>query len=58
MDHCYNIPNFEVDGFIPKTNTPASVAMRGFGKVEAEYFMEEIIERVARTLHVDPIKVS
>lgn len=57
IDHCYNIPHIQADGYICRTNLPSSTAMRGFGKVEAHYVIEEIMERVARRLGMPSDKV-
>jgi xanthine dehydrogenase/oxidase len=54
VDTCYYVPNFLADGVICKTNNPAHTSMRGPGWLPAVFFMEHIMEHVARYLNADP----
>ncbi|MGK7898962.1 MAG: xanthine dehydrogenase molybdopterin binding subunit [Prochloraceae cyanobacterium] len=54
IDNAYYVPNFAVRGRIVKTNKVSNTAFRGFGSPQGVFVMEEIIERVARTLNLPP----
>lgn len=52
IDNVYYIPNLEARGHIAKTNTVSNTAFRGFGGAQGITIIEEIIDRVARHLHL------
>lgn len=54
IDNAYYIPNLEARGHITKTNTVSNTAFRGFGGAQGVAIIEEIIDRVARHLHLPP----
>ncbi len=53
-DNCYRVPHFEVLGRVCKTHRPSSTAFRGFGGPQGMLLIEDIIERVARSLRLAP----
>jgi CO/xanthine dehydrogenase Mo-binding subunit len=53
----YNIPNVWVDVLCVYTNRQPSSAMRGFGVTEASFALEVQIERIARTIGMDPWEI-
>ena len=57
IDNCYHVPNLEVTGRVAKTNKTSQTAFRGFGGPQGMLVMEEVIDRVARTLNLPPEEV-
>ncbi len=51
-DNAYFIPNIEVEGKICKTHKTSQTAFRGFGGPQGIIFIEEIMDRVARSLNL------
>ncbi len=56
-DNAYYIPNMRVIGRVWKTNLPSNTAFRGFGGPQGVAGMEYIIDRIARSLQMDPLEV-
>jgi xanthine dehydrogenase large subunit len=56
-ENAYFIPDFEVQGTVCRTNLPSNTAFRGFGGPQGAAAMENIIERVAGFLKLDPFEV-
>ncbi len=54
LDNAYYIPHLEVRGRVAKTNTTSHTAFRGFGGPQGMVVIEEIVDRVARTLGLPP----
>ncbi|NJP08681.1 MAG: xanthine dehydrogenase molybdopterin binding subunit [Leptolyngbyaceae cyanobacterium RU_5_1] len=54
VDNAYYIPNLEVRGRIAKTNTVSNTAFRGFGGPQGMVVIEDIVDRVARSLNLPP----
>ncbi len=54
VDNAYYIPNLEVRGRIVKTNKASNTAFRGFGGPQGMIVMEDIVDRIARTLEIPP----
>lgn len=54
IDNAYYIPNLEVRGQIAKTHKASNTAFRGFGGPQGMVVIEDILDRVARTLHLPP----
>jgi len=50
IDNAYYIPNVEVHGRIARTNKTSNTAFRGFGGPQGMIVIEDIIDRIARTL--------
>lgn len=56
-DNAYYIPNMHITGAACRTNLPPNTAFRGFGAPQGIFIIENIIEKVAEKLRLDPIKV-
>ena len=54
IDNGYYIPNLTVTGRVAKTNITSQTAFRGFGGPQGMLVIEEIIDRVARTVGLPP----
>jgi xanthine dehydrogenase large subunit len=54
IDNAYHLPNVEVRGRIAKTNKCSFTAFRGFGGPQGMLVIEEIVDRIARTLLLRP----
>jgi len=57
VDNAYFIPDISVQGLICKTHLASNTAFRGFGGPQGMLVGEEIIDRVARHLRLDPALV-
>jgi xanthine dehydrogenase molybdopterin binding subunit len=57
LDNVYYIPHAFFTGRVAKTNTTSQTAFRGFGGPQAMLVIEEIVDRVARTLGIPPERV-
>ena len=53
----YRVPAVEVDARVAYTNNPPTSAMRGFGAMQTVFAYESQMDRVARTLGLDPVAV-
>jgi xanthine dehydrogenase large subunit len=53
-DNAYYIPHVKVQGLIANTNKVSNTAFRGFGGPQGMVVIEEVIDRVARTLDLPP----
>ena len=54
VDNAYYIPHLTVRGQIVKTHKVSNTAFRGFGGPQGMVVIEEIVDRVARTLNLPP----
>ena len=54
LDNAYYIPHVDVRGRVCRTNLASNTAFRGFGGPQGMLVIEEIIDRVARTLGLPP----
>ncbi len=54
LDNAYYIPHVDVCGRVCRTNFASNTAFRGFGGPQGMLVIEEIIDRVARTLGLPP----
>jgi xanthine dehydrogenase large subunit len=54
IDNAYHLPNVEVRGRVAKTHTTSHTAFRGFGGPQGMVVIEDVIDRVARTLGLTP----
>lgn len=54
IDNAYYIPHIEVRGNIAKTNKVSNTAFRGFGGPQGMIVIEEIMDRIARSLNLPP----
>ncbi|HEY9616622.1 MAG TPA: xanthine dehydrogenase molybdopterin binding subunit, partial [Microcoleaceae cyanobacterium] len=57
IDNAYYIPHLEVRGHIVKTHKTSNTAFRGFGGPQGMVIIEDILDRVARTLGLSPDQV-
>ncbi len=53
----YRCPFVDLSGTVVATHTPPNGAFRGFGAPQAQWAMERHMDRVARTLALDPIEL-
>jgi xanthine dehydrogenase large subunit len=53
-DNAYLLPTLNARGWVCKTNKTSQTAFRGFGGPQGMLFIEEILDRIARTLDLDP----
>ncbi|MFN3848942.1 MAG: molybdopterin cofactor-binding domain-containing protein [Spirosomataceae bacterium] len=53
-DNAYNVPNFQSQGFVCKTNRSSNGAMRSYGGVQAGLITEEAIEAAAYKIGMLP----
>jgi len=51
----YDVPNVKGDSYCVYTNHPIGSAMRGFGMPEIHWGLEQIMDRLARTIGMDPV---
>jgi xanthine dehydrogenase molybdopterin binding subunit len=56
-DNAYFIPHMKVTGNAWKTNLPSNTAFRGFGGPQGMAVIENVIDRIARRLHLDAADV-
>ncbi|MDX2096911.1 MAG: xanthine dehydrogenase molybdopterin binding subunit [Leptolyngbyaceae cyanobacterium bins.59] len=54
IDNAYYIPDLEVRGRIAKTHKVSNTAFRGFGGPQGMVVIEEVVDRVARSLGLPP----
>jgi CO/xanthine dehydrogenase Mo-binding subunit len=53
----YRVPTVEVDARVAYTNNPPTSAMRGFGSMQVVFGYESQMDRIARALGIDPVRV-
>jgi xanthine dehydrogenase D subunit len=53
----YAVDNVWIDGYAVYTNNPPNGAMRGFGAVQSCFAVESNMDRVARALGCDPVRL-
>ncbi|RIH84019.1 putative xanthine dehydrogenase molybdenum-binding subunit XdhA [Meiothermus luteus] len=54
IDNAYYIPNLQAVGRVCKTHKTSQTAFRGFGGPQGMVFIEDILDRVARSLGLPP----
>jgi xanthine dehydrogenase large subunit len=54
IDNAYYLPHVEVRGRITKTHKTSNTAFRGFGGPQGMVVIEDIVDRIARTLNLPP----
>ncbi|MET0344396.1 MAG: xanthine dehydrogenase molybdopterin binding subunit [Polyangiales bacterium] len=57
VDNCYRLSNVEVTGRACRTNTVSHTAFRGFGGPQGMVIIEDVLDRIARTLGLAPEEV-
>jgi xanthine dehydrogenase large subunit len=54
VDNAYYVPALEVTGFVCKTHKTSQTAFRGFGGPQGMLVIEDILDRIARSLGLPP----
>jgi len=54
VDNCYRLDAVRITGRVAATNLPSNTAMRGFGGPQGMLMIEDVLDRVARTLGLAP----
>ncbi|MDC0714138.1 xanthine dehydrogenase molybdopterin binding subunit [Stigmatella sp. ncwal1] len=57
MDNAYFLANVQVTGRVARTNFPSNTAFRGFGGPQGMYVVEEVLNRAAERLGMDPAEL-
>jgi xanthine dehydrogenase large subunit len=57
LDNAYYLPAVELSGRAARTNLPSNTAFRGFGGPQGMFVIEEVLNRAAETLGLDPAEV-
>jgi xanthine dehydrogenase large subunit len=57
VDNAYLIPALDASGWVCKTHKTSQTAFRGFGGPQGMMVIEEILDRIARTLDLPPHEV-
>ena len=57
VDNCYLLPNVQVVGRVVRTHHVSHTAFRGFGGPQGMVIIEDILDRIARTLGLAPHRV-
>ena len=52
----YDVPNVKADSLCVYTNYPVGSAMRGFGMPEIHWGLEQIMDRLAEEISMDPVE--
>ncbi len=53
-DNAYLIPALDAEGYVCKTHKTSQTAFRGFGGPQGMIVIEDILDRIARTLGIEP----
>lgn len=56
-DNAYYLGDALITGYRCRTHTVSNTAFRGFGGPQGMAAIEQVIEHIARTLHLDPLEV-
>ena len=54
VDNAYYLPSANITGYVCKTHKTSQTAFRGFGGPQGMLVIEDILDRIARTLHLHP----
>jgi len=57
VDNAYWLPNVRIEARVCRTNTTSNTAFRGFGGPQGMAVVENVMERVASELGLDPLEV-
>ncbi len=52
LDNCYFLPAVDLTGYLAKTHKTSQTAFRGFGGPQGMVVIEDILDRIARTLEL------
>ena len=53
----YDVPNVRADCFAMYTNNPPAGAFRGFGALQGQFAIENMMDRLAERLEIDPVEL-
>ena len=53
----YNVPNYHFEGYCVLSNSPVSGAVRGYGNPQINFGREVMLDRIAKELGMDPVKI-
>jgi CO/xanthine dehydrogenase Mo-binding subunit/aerobic-type carbon monoxide dehydrogenase small subunit (CoxS/CutS family) len=53
----YEVPNVKSDCYAMYTNNPPAGAFRGFGALQGQFAIENVMDQIAEWLHIDPIEL-
>jgi len=56
-DGSYEIPNIRVESLTVYTNKVPTTALRGFGYPESHWVLEQVLDRAAKKLGMDPVEI-
>jgi CO/xanthine dehydrogenase Mo-binding subunit/aerobic-type carbon monoxide dehydrogenase small subunit (CoxS/CutS family) len=51
----YEVPNVKSDCYAMYTNNPPAGAFRGFGALQGQFAIENMMDQIAGALHIDPV---
>jgi len=54
LDNAYYLPNLEAAGYVCRTHKTSQTAFRGFGGPQGMLVIEDVLDRIARTLALPP----
>ena len=57
LDNCYHLPNVHFEGRVVRTNVASNTAFRGFGGPQGMLVVEEVLNRAAERLGIDPAEL-
>lgn len=57
LDNCYHLPALRFEGRVVRTNRASNTAFRGFGGPQGVLVVEEVLNRAAERLGLDPADV-
>ena len=58
LDNPYYIPTLAFEGRVAKTNLPSNTAFRGFGGPQGAVVIEEVMNRAAESLKIEPAELK
>jgi CO/xanthine dehydrogenase Mo-binding subunit len=53
----YNVPNYHFEGYCVLSNSPVGGAVRGYGNPQINFGREVMMDRIAKELGMDPVKI-
>ena len=55
--NAYHVPAVSIEGRVCITNTPSNIAFRGYGRPQGMIMIEDMMDRAAHQLDIDPALV-
>ena len=52
VDNCYHLPALDATGYVCRTHKTSQTAFRGFGGPQGMVIIEDVLDRIARTLAI------